>query len=1048
MNKPQENHVMTPEVLIRGQANTSGVVAIAEEDHQFGQAPGVNLLFVDSSVDNIDTLISQVKQDTQVIVLDGQTDGISQITDALSDYQNVSSLSVVSHGDSGQLQLGSSSLSSASLSSYRDELHSWQSVLTADADILFYGCNVADGQQGAEFLNQLGQLTGADIAASDDLTGSSKLGGDWQLEFATGQIETDSPFHSSIEQRYQSVLEGKTIFSDGNESGLGDYRIHSKTKHGVNTVSNPSGSGKVLRFDLRKGDPLVSNSSRAEVIPKIDETTPKFGQNYTYSLRTYIPNDWQSDSSMEIITQWHAKPDTHLGETWRNPPAALRIQGNSFNLKQAWDADAVTNTKDKTSHGSRTTNLGSLNRGEWTDWSFEIKWSYKSDGIFRVYKDGELVFDKKGPNTFNDKLAPFSKMGIYKPDWKARPEKSSTTRRVLYIDDFTMETGHSSQVVGIQSVPDAKDDRFTTNEDTAVTGNVLTGAGADDAGAGTLAVTSNSKPANGSLTIQEDGHFTYKPNANFYGTDSFTYTVQNSQGLTDKATVTLTVEDINDRPSTNGTIPTQQVTDGSTVSLDVSSYFSDLDGTIASYIVTGLPKGLSINNQGIISGTIDPNASDAANNNSGSQEYRVTITAMDDDGAVANQVFNYTVANVGPTANDDAFTTNEDTPFTGNVLKGPGADRDGGTDSDPLSVIAHTDPANGSLTIQQDGTFTYTPNTNFFGQDSFTYTIDDGNGGIDRATVTLTVKEEILPRPESASASIEEEDITPGPEPTPTSFRVEAESLELDTFRVESRSFASGRKMISLRGKGSNQVGKATYVHKGGSGTFDIDLRYFDENDGASTIKVKLNGQELDRWVLDAQTTQSNARASNSRIRTIQGISLSDGDRLSIIGLENKSEHVRIDYLDFKSVAPTPTPIRVEAEDLQVDTYRPESFSYASGGKVLSLRGGEANEVGRAIYTHQGTAGTYNLDLTYFDENDGVSTIKVLLNGKQVDLWSLDEDPNGPPVSASTQRVRTIQELTLKEGDRLAIVGSENAAEHVRIDYLELTPALLQPLAA
>ena len=162
---------MTPEALIGGQASTSGAISIAEEEHQFGQAPGVNLLVVDSSVDNIDTLISQVKQGTQVIVLDSQTDGISQITDALSDYQNVSSLSVVSHGDSGQLHLGSSSLSSASLSSYRDELQGWQSVLTTDADILFYGCNVADGQQGTEFLNQLGQLTGADIAASEIVLG-------------------------------------------------------------------------------------------------------------------------------------------------------------------------------------------------------------------------------------------------------------------------------------------------------------------------------------------------------------------------------------------------------------------------------------------------------------------------------------------------------------------------------------------------------------------------------------------------------------------------------------------------------------------------------------------------------------------------------------------------------------------------------------------------------------------------------------------------------------------------------------------------------------
>ena len=92
----------------------------------------VNLLFVDSSVDNIDTLISEVKSNTQVIRLDGQSNGISQITDTLANYQNVASLSVVSHGESGQLQLGASTVSSASLSNFRDDLQEWQTSAHTD----------------------------------------------------------------------------------------------------------------------------------------------------------------------------------------------------------------------------------------------------------------------------------------------------------------------------------------------------------------------------------------------------------------------------------------------------------------------------------------------------------------------------------------------------------------------------------------------------------------------------------------------------------------------------------------------------------------------------------------------------------------------------------------------------------------------------------------------------------------------------------------------------------------------------------------------------
>ncbi|MGK7912707.1 MAG: DUF4347 domain-containing protein [Synechococcus sp.] len=1041
---------MNADVFIRGQANSAGAIAVTEDDNQLGQSSGVNLLFVDSSVDNFDALIAQVKQDTQVIVLNGESDGITQITDALSEYQNVSSLSVVSHGQSGQLQLGSSTISSAALSRYRDELQSWQGSLSDNADILFYGCNVAAGHKGETFLNQIGELTGADIAASTDLTGSSKLGGDWQLEFLNGQIETSSPFQNSVAQNYESVLQSsKQIFQNSGDT-LDKLTVQSHTKHGVNVVNNPDGSGKVLRFDLRRTDPLARNKHRAEVRPK-PNTPIEFGKNYTYSVRLYIPKDWKSDGSMEVVSQWHGVPDKHLGENFRNAPASFRISGNSFSLRQAWDADAVTNTKDKSSYGSRKTNLGPLTRGQWIDWTFEVRWSHKSDGVFRVFRDGELMLDRTGPNTFNDKEPPYAKFGIYKPDWTARAHKSSTSRRVLYADDYTITTGHQSKTVSSQSrpnakddafnrpsLPTAKDDAFVTNEDTRLTGNVLTGSGADDAGSGTLKVVKNSKPGNGWVRFQEDGTFTYTPQANFFGDDTFSYTIENSQGFTDTATVTVTVKDINDRPTASGTIPTQKATDGSSVTLDVSSYFSDRDGTISSYTVNGLPEGLSINNKGIISGKIDSNASDAANTNAGSQDYTVTITAKDDDGATVQRSFQYAISNVDPVASNDVFTTNEDTPFTGNVLKGKGADVDGGNDSDSLSVISFSEPANGSLTIQKDGSFTYTPNANFSGKDTFTYTISDGNGGVDTATVTLTVNDtkSDLVEP-TKSAPIE-----------PKSFRIEAESLKLDTYRLESRGTASGGKLISLRGGKGKEVGTATYVHKGGSGTFDIDLRYFDENDGSSRIKVKLNGKQIDQWSLNAKTKGSNAAANTSRIYTIESITLADGDRLEIEGLENRREHVRIDYLDFKSVAPQPTPIRVEAEDLAVSTFRTESRTYASGGKVLSLLGKGGGEVGRATYTHSGAAGTYNLNLSYFDENDGVSTIKILLNGKQIDAWALDENPDGAPVSAQTERMRTISGLSLNEGDRLTIVGAENAGEHVRIDYLELTPALLQPLAA
>ena len=171
----------------------------------------------------------------------------------------------------------------------------------------------------------------------------------------------------------------------------------------------------------------------------------------------------------------------------------------------------------------------------------------------------------------------------------------------------------------------------------------------------------------------------------------------------------------------------------------MSGNFSDVDGTL-SYSAEGLPAGLTIDpTTGIISGTIDPNASDVEDDNNGTQDYSVTVTATDDDGESVSENFTWTVNNVDPEANNDAYTTDEDKVLTVPVDGVLDNDVDGTPDSDPLSVISNTDPTNGTVTQNADGSFEYTPNLNFNGVDTFNYTISDGNGGTDTATVTITV---------------------------------------------------------------------------------------------------------------------------------------------------------------------------------------------------------------------------------------------------------------------------------------------------------------------
>ncbi|MBD2068882.1 DUF4347 domain-containing protein [Leptolyngbya sp. FACHB-671] len=164
------------------------------------------VVFVDSTVDDYQSLASSASPGTEVIVLDATQDGVTQITSALAGRSGVESVQILSHGSSGQLQLGSTQLSLETLNQYTAQIQSWSSSLTETADVLLYGCNVAGSDTGNSFIQQFATLTDADIAASTDLTGNMALGGDWDLEAAVGQIETSLKLDQAILESYDSTL--------------------------------------------------------------------------------------------------------------------------------------------------------------------------------------------------------------------------------------------------------------------------------------------------------------------------------------------------------------------------------------------------------------------------------------------------------------------------------------------------------------------------------------------------------------------------------------------------------------------------------------------------------------------------------------------------------------------------------------------------------------------------------------------------------------------------------------------------------------------------
>ncbi|WP_122554002.1 Ig-like domain-containing protein [Pseudomonas viridiflava] len=182
--------------------------------------PGSTVVFIDSRVKDSASLLAGVAPGAQVVELDATKDGLQQIADYLGSHQGVSSVQIIAHGNSGDLWLGNSYVSADNISQRSALLAEIGNDINTGGDILIYACNTAEGDQGLSFVDSLATLTGRDIAASTNRTG---VGGDWDLEIATGSIESVSALSRQSMDAYQWGLATFTVNSASN-TGTGTLR--------------------------------------------------------------------------------------------------------------------------------------------------------------------------------------------------------------------------------------------------------------------------------------------------------------------------------------------------------------------------------------------------------------------------------------------------------------------------------------------------------------------------------------------------------------------------------------------------------------------------------------------------------------------------------------------------------------------------------------------------------------------------------------------------------------------------------------------------------
>lgn len=150
------------------------------------------IVFIDSHIADYNMLIAQLQPDTEAVLLNEKYDGIEQMLLALHGKSNLAAIDIISHGSPGSITLGSGVLNINNLSDYAEQLLQIGQHLTEDGDILLYGCEVAKGENGLVFIEQLSQLTRCDVAASTTLTGVADKNGNWILDAQIGAIRAEA----------------------------------------------------------------------------------------------------------------------------------------------------------------------------------------------------------------------------------------------------------------------------------------------------------------------------------------------------------------------------------------------------------------------------------------------------------------------------------------------------------------------------------------------------------------------------------------------------------------------------------------------------------------------------------------------------------------------------------------------------------------------------------------------------------------------------------------------------------------------------------------
>ncbi|MGB5571294.1 MAG: DUF4347 domain-containing protein, partial [Sedimenticolaceae bacterium] len=265
------------------------------------------LIIVDPSTPDYELLLADVSAvgddgtRLDVVMLDPHRSGIDQISEILTSRNGLGAIDLISHGSDAAIRIGGDTLDLARLQSEPGIFSQWGGALDAEGDILIYGCDVAATAEGEALIEALAEVTRADVAASNDLTGHQSQDGDWDLEYQSGQIETDVFADEVIQRDWTGTLDAEQVSAEYLTSPLAFEANAGQTDETVDFLSRGDG----YSVFLTDGDAvLVLGGSDGQHVVRLDLVDANMdlsvaGQDQLASNSNYlIGNDesnWQTN---------------------------------------------------------------------------------------------------------------------------------------------------------------------------------------------------------------------------------------------------------------------------------------------------------------------------------------------------------------------------------------------------------------------------------------------------------------------------------------------------------------------------------------------------------------------------------------------------------------------------------------------------------------------------------------------------------------------------------------------------------------------------------